>query len=135
MRMTVKQSSRLAGHAVVGWALCGAVIWIGHAMVDMETALIAHAIAVPVIFTGITWLYHQRDGDTTPLRTASLFLVVVVVLDIVLVALLIERSFAMFKSILGTWIPWVLIFASTYLTARVLQSPYRADVEQTTGSR
>ena len=40
----------------------------------------------------------------------------VAVLDILIVALLIERSFEMFTSILGTWIPFLLIFGSTYLT-------------------
>jgi len=37
-------------------------------------------------------------------------------MDVFLVALLIERSFEMFTSLLGTWIPWALIFTSTYLT-------------------
>ena len=32
------------------------------------------------------------------------------------VALLINRSFEMFASLLGTWIPFALIFLSTYLT-------------------
>jgi hypothetical protein len=31
---------------------------------------------------------------------------------------LVERSFAMFGSILGTWIPFGLIFITTYLTGR-----------------
>ena len=36
----------------------------------------------------------------------------VVVLDILIVALLIERSFEMFTSILGTWLPFLLILGS-----------------------
>ncbi len=32
------------------------------------------------------------------------------------VALLIYRSLAMFTSLLGTWLPFALIFAATYLT-------------------
>jgi len=31
------------------------------------------------------------------------------------VATFIEKSYAMFASILGTWIPFALIFGSTYL--------------------
>jgi hypothetical protein len=37
-------------------------------------------------------------------------------MDFFLVAMVINRSFEMFTSPLGTWIPFVLIFASTYLT-------------------
>jgi hypothetical protein len=37
------------------------------------------------------------------------------------VALLINRSLEMFASLLGTWIPFALIFASTYLTGLIVQ--------------
>ncbi|MBH0200138.1 MAG: hypothetical protein HP497_12085 [Nitrospira sp.] len=133
--MNVKKSTIILGHAVVGWVLCGAVVWVGNALVGMEIALIAHAMAVPLIFAGVAWLYHKRFGYTTPTQTAFMFLTVVVLLDVFLVALLIERSFAMFRSIIGTWIPFALIFAATYLTGRVLQSPNKADAEQKTSGR
>ena len=133
--MKVRKSTIIFGHVVVGWALCGAVVWAGNALVDMETALIAHAMAVPLIFAGVAWNYHKQFGYTTPTQTACLFLAVVVLLDIFLVALLIERSFAMFTSILGTWIPFALIFTAIYLTGRALQSPNKADAEQITSGR
>jgi hypothetical protein len=47
--------------------------------------------------------------------TAIVFVSVVIFMDVVVVALLIEKSFEMFTSLLGTWIPWALIFTSTYL--------------------
>jgi hypothetical protein len=53
---------------------------------------------------------------TTPLQTAVAFLAIVVLLDFFLEALIIERNMDMFRSLLGTWIPWALIFLSTYLT-------------------
>jgi len=133
--MNVKKSTIILGHAVVGWVLCGAVVWAGNALADMETALLAHAMAVPLIFAGVAWLYHKRFGYTTPAQTACLFLAVVVLLDLFLVALLIQRSFAMFQSIVGIWIPFALIFAATYLTGRVLQSPNGSDVERIPGDR
>ena len=40
----------------------------------------------------------------------------VIAVDFFVVALLINRSMDMFASLLGTWIPFALIFASTYLT-------------------
>jgi hypothetical protein len=41
-------------------------------------------------------------------------------MDIIVVALLINKSFEMFKSIIGTWIPFILIFTATYLTGLYL---------------
>jgi hypothetical protein len=37
-------------------------------------------------------------------------------MDFFVVATLILRSFEMFTSLLGTWIPFTLIFTSTWLT-------------------
>ena len=45
-----------------------------------------------------------------------MFVGVVITLDFFLVALLINRSVEMFASLLGTWIPLALIFASSYIT-------------------
>ncbi len=36
-------------------------------------------------------------------------------MDIFVIALMIEKSFVMFKNILRTWIPFILIILSTYL--------------------
>ncbi|MFB0537459.1 MAG: hypothetical protein ACETWR_21040 [Anaerolineae bacterium] len=103
-------------HALIGWALCGAIIWIGMAVTSMENTLIIHAIGAPVVFWAITSIYFRAFNYTTPLQTAIVFVSVVVFMDFFVVALLIEKSFDMFASLLGTWIPWALIFASTYLT-------------------
>jgi len=40
-------------------------------------------------------------------------------MDFFLVGLLIQRSLVMFTSALGTWIPFGLIFLSTYLSGLV----------------
>jgi hypothetical protein len=103
-------------HALIGWALCGAIIWIGMAVTSIENTLIIHAIGAPVVFWAITSIYLRAFNYTAPLQTAIVFVSVVVFMDFFVVALLIEKSFDMFASLLGTWIPWALIFASTYLT-------------------
>jgi hypothetical protein len=41
-------------------------------------------------------------------------------MDFFVVAMLINRSFEMFTSFLGTWLPFTLIFASTYFTGRLI---------------
>ena len=99
----------------MGWALCFATIGIGLAVSTLQPALIAHAIAAPIYFFAVTWSYFRWFGYTTPLQTALAFTGFVMVVDFFLVALVINRSIEMFLSPLGTWIPFALIFASTWL--------------------
>jgi hypothetical protein len=84
-------------------------------MTSMQTTLIVHAIAAPIIFGVIAWVYFTKFGYTTPFQTAAIFLGFVLLMDGGVIAPFVEKSFAMFASILGTWIPFVLIFVSTYL--------------------
>jgi hypothetical protein len=89
---------------------------IGQALFPSQTALIIHAIAAPIFFVLLSTNYFKRFHYTTPLQTALLFVGIVIGLDFFVVALLILRSTEMFTSLLGTWIPFALIFASTYMT-------------------
>jgi len=61
-------------------------------------------------------VYFEKFNYTTPLQTAIIFVVFVITVDFFLVALVINKSLDMFSSLLGTWIPFALIFTSTYLT-------------------
>ncbi len=103
-------------HMFIGWALCGAIIGIGRNVTSMETTLVVHAIGVPIIFTLISIIYFRLFNYTKPLVTAALFLLFAVLMDVFVVALIVEKSFDMFRSPLGTWIPFGLIFLSTYFT-------------------
>jgi len=103
-------------HAFVGWTHCTAIIGIGMAVTSVKNTLIIHVIFVPIIFAAISLIYFKKFNYTTPLQTAIVFLCFVVFMDVFVVALLILKSFEMFASILGTWIPFALIFISTYLT-------------------
>ena len=105
-------------YAFMGWTLCGVVMFIGTAVTTEFIALIIHAVAAPIIFAVVSSYYFKKYDLTTPLETAALFVAFVVLLDFVLVALLINKSLAMFGNVLGTWIPFVLIFISTYYTGR-----------------
>ena len=114
--MTIKKVAIVLAHAFVGWALCGATMGIGMATMSIENALIVHAIGVPLFFAGVSLVYFSKFNYTTPLLTATIFVGFVILVDFFLVALLINGSLEMFTSLLGTWIPFTLIFASTYLT-------------------
>ncbi len=120
-RLSAGQITVIALFGLLGWAMCGAIMFVGMAVTSMQTTLIVHAVGAPVIFATISWVYFTRFGYTSPLTTALAFLAIVVFLDFFLVALVINRSLEMFASLLGTWIPFVLIFMSTYLTGQVAE--------------
>ena len=113
--MNIKKIMIILAHALIGWALCGATMGIGLATMPLEDALIVHALAAPVFFTGISLVYFQKFNYTTPFQTALIFVGFVMAMDFFVVALLINRSLDMFASLLGTWIPFALIFVATYL--------------------
>jgi len=72
-------------------------------------------LALLLIFAIIGLNYFKRFNYTTPLQTAIIFTSFVILTVVFVVALIIEKSFDMFTTILGTWIPFIFIFKSTYL--------------------
>ncbi len=114
--MTFNKVLTILAHAFVGWTLCAATMGIGMSVTTLSNALIIHAIAAPIFFGCVSLIYFRKFNYTTPLQTALSFLAFVIIMDFFVVALLINRSFEMFASLLGTWLPFALIFASIYLT-------------------
>ncbi len=112
----------LVFHAFIGWALCGSTMGIGMALAPQPTALIVHAIAAPIIFFFVSLSYFRRPGALGSAAAALAFVGFVKVVDFFLVALVINKSLAMFASPLGTWIPFGLIFLSTFLTGSWIAS-------------
>jgi len=86
----------------------------------MHNALIAHAIGAPIIFVVVSGVYFWWFVNTGPLATAVIFLAIVIFLDVFVVALLIEKSFDMFRNVLGTWLPFALIFLAVWLTGTAI---------------
>ena len=105
-------------YAFIGWTICGVIMFIGTAVTSEFIALIIHAIAAPIIFAVVSSYYFKRYDFTTPLETAILFVAFVLLMDFFIVALLIEGSLRMFGNVLGTWIPFILIFLATYYTGQ-----------------
>ncbi|MRR52300.1 MAG: hypothetical protein EG825_15555 [Rhodocyclaceae bacterium] len=109
----------LLAHAFVVWALCGATIAIGRANIGMERTLVVHAVAAPLFAAAVSLFYYRKYNYTTPLQTALVFLCFVMAMDAGLVAPVFEKSYNMFTNILGTWIPFGLIFLATLATGMV----------------
>ena len=116
----VKKIIVIAIHTLIGWALCAAIIGIGINVTTMETTLIVHVIGVPIIFGIISLFYFSKFNYTTPLVTGIIYLGSALLIDFFVVALLLEKSFDMFKSLIGTWIPFVLIFLSAYIVGLIV---------------
>jgi hypothetical protein len=114
-KMTARKLIVLLLHAFVGWLLCAATMGIGMALTTLEIALVVHAVAAPIFFAVVSIVYYSKFNYTGPLATATTFVGFVMVVDFFVVGLLINGSLAMFVSLLGTWIPFALIFTSTLL--------------------
>ena len=126
--MTTRKYIIVLAHAFVGWALCAATMGIGMATTSSQKALIIHAIGAPIFFIIISLIYFKNFNYTSPLRTATIFVGFVMIVDFFLVALVILKSLDMFASLLGTWIPFVLIFISTYLTGLYTVSSSKREI-------
>ena len=114
-QLDLKAAVIILVHGIVGWALCGSIVMIGREIWPMDTTLIIHAIGAPIIAAGLSLIYFNFFNYTTPLQTAVIFVGIAILMDLVVVALLIEKSFEMFASLIGTWVPWMLMFISTNL--------------------
>jgi hypothetical protein len=122
-KLNARQVLIILVHAFVGWALCFATIGIGRAITTMEATLIVHAIGAPLFFFAISLVYFTKFDFTAPFHTALIFVGFVIFMDFFLVALVINQSLEMFTSLIGTWVPFALIFLSTYLTGLAVTHP------------
>jgi hypothetical protein len=91
------------------------------AKTTLRRALVIHAAAVPIIFAIVSAVYFTYFAYSSPLITAIGFVAIVIGMDFFVVALLIQRDFAMFRSVLGTWLPFGMIFLSTFIVGLVAQ--------------
>jgi hypothetical protein len=119
-RLTVRKTIILVCHALVLWALCGITIAIGRSVTSMQLTLKVHLVAAPLFASIVSIVYFKKFNYTSPLSTSLFFLFFIMAMDAGLVALVFEKSFDMFRSLFGTWIPFALIFLSAYMTGLIL---------------
>ena len=117
----MKSTLIILGHAFVGWVLCAATIGIAFSLTSEFNALVIHAIGAPIYFGIISWNYFRKFHFTSPLMTAIIFLGFVFFMDFVLVSMIFLRNFDMFRNLLGSWIPFALIFTSTFVVGKRME--------------
>ncbi len=113
------------GWAVVGWIACGLTFAIARAMFGVSAAVAIHLLAAPFIGAAVTLLLWKHPRHPGVAGTAATLGGTAALLDAIVVAPFLERSFAMFASPAGTWIPLALIFAASAATAALLSRPAR----------
>ena len=112
----LKSLAIVGGIALAGWAYCGAIMGILPPIVGMDTALLVHLTGAPLGFAALAFVYHRRWPHYPALTTAAAFVAIVMVLDALLVAPIFLGSFEMFRSVIGTWLPFALIFLASWGT-------------------
>ena len=121
MRFSRRQINSLLVRAFIGWILCGATMGVGRALTTEQNSLYIHALLAPIYFVVMSLNYFRKPDHVSPVAAACAFVLFVVLADLIFVAGITLRSFEMYASILGTWIPLASIFLSTYLTGLVLE--------------
>jgi menaquinone-dependent protoporphyrinogen oxidase len=109
-------------HGLAGWTLCAATMGVLMATFNVGTALLLHALAAPLIFTAIARHYFRQPGARDPLPTALTFAALVILLDLGIVAGLVQHSPVMFRSFAGSWLAFLLIFLATWITGEVMST-------------
>ena len=110
----------LLGASLVLWGMCGAVIGVGRRIWSLQTTLYVHLVAAPIFAFCLSALHKFAAPGFDPLLRAGVMTGFVMALDGLVVAPLFERSFAMFRSIIGTWLPFAAIFLATWAAGIVV---------------
>ena len=110
----------LLGLGVVLWGLCGTVMAAGRRMWSLDTTLRVHLAAAPFIAFAVSAIHKLLAGDFNPVLRAMVLTGLVIVLDAAVVAPFLERSYAMFRTFIGTWIPFAAIFLASLLAGFVV---------------
>ncbi len=109
----------LALHAAAGWAACAAIMGALLATTSLGVAFTVHALVAPIVFAIVARRYFHYRGAHEPLATAAWMAGLTALLDIVVVAGLIQRDAAMLRSVAGFWLPIALVFFVTWAVGAI----------------
>ena len=104
----------LLGLALLLWGACGTVMAVGRRLWGLSAAPTVHLAAAPILAFLASAVHRMIAPEFDPLLRAAVVTGLVIVLDAFVVAPMIERSYAMLRSLVGTWIPFALIFIASF---------------------
>jgi len=111
----------LFGLGLALWSGCGAVMAVGRRLWTLDTTLRVHLVAAPVLAFLLSALHEWLAPEFSSLLRATLMTGFVVILDALVVAPVFERSYAMFRSVIGTWLPLVAIFVASFAAGTLVR--------------
>ena len=85
-------------YAFIGWVLCGAMVGIGRNITTIENALIIHLIGAPIVFAVLAKMYYEKNNRLSPLGLAIYMLSFVVLMDLLVVSMIIEKTLICLKA-------------------------------------
>lgn len=97
------------------WGACGGVMVAGRRLWSLDTALRIHLVAAPVFAFAVAELHKALAPAFDPTLRAAAMTGLTALLDAGIVAPLFEHSYAMFRSVIGTWLPFAAIFAASWI--------------------
>ena len=106
--------------ALVVWAACGGVIAIGRRVWTMQTTLVVHLCAAAAFAFAAAAAHKLMAPDFDIVGRAAAMTGLIIALDALVVAPLFERSYAMFRSALGTWVPFAAMFLASWVAGVVV---------------
>jgi len=108
---------RLVGHAFAGAAICAALL-VGGPLLLGESALVVHAILVPLVFIGVSVRYFRAPDARPPMLSALVFAITLAAVELALVDARL-RPAAVLESV-AFWIPLALVFGLSWATGSLL---------------
>lgn len=114
---------RLAVSALSIWVGCGLSIVGMRRLAGVRAALAVHALVAPALAAFVSSRYFSSKSRpcVTPVQAGALFAGSAVALDATIVAPLLEKSYRMFKSLLGTRMPLASIFAASHVAGEIVR--------------
>jgi hypothetical protein len=98
------------------WVLCSGA----HAAPSsLDTTLRVHLAAAPLLAFVISLIHRSLALTFNAVLRAVVLTALIIALDAAVVAPVFERSYAMFRSLVGTWLPFAAIFLGS-LAAGIL---------------
>lgn len=107
-------------HGLMGASLCAALMAGLLGAGALRAAPVVHALMAPLIFAWIAVRYFGARGARNPLPTALFFTAGLALIELLVVAGLVQGSLDMYRSVLGAWLPYALVFAVTWATGEVM---------------
>ena len=112
-------------YAAVAWILYRATMLIG-LVPGIAKVPFYFEISAFLVFAVISYIYFKKLNYTTPLKTAAIFIGIVIVGDFILRALTNPSALRFYVSMSYLWFRFALLFVSIYLTGLLTTEPAKS---------